>query len=226
MTTLAPVTAQTTAQRVADSIRHAILSGGIPLGEKIHQTRVAEQLGVSQSMVREALLRLEQEGFVRTVPYKGIYVQKLGDKDLYELFTLRSVLEPFALRQAMALQPLSAVVEPLTLHYNEMLEAAAQCKADDVATGDLSFHRTIVLLSGHSLLLSMWSGIAPRIRLFLLAKYPLYDSPQEVADTHRPVLEAIKSGDVDEAAHSLEEHIVGSAVRAIDILKKRGLTAS
>jgi DNA-binding GntR family transcriptional regulator len=226
MTTLPPVSPQTTAQRVADSIRGAILGGRIPLGEKVHQTRVAEQLGVSQSMVREALLRLEQEGFVRTVPYKGIYVQKLGDKDLHELFTLRSILEPFALRNAMTLQPHSAVIEPLTLHFHEMLAAAAKGKADDVATGDLDFHRTIVSLSGHSLLLSIWSGIAPRIRLFLLAKYPLYDSPLEVAETHRPVLEAIERGDADEAARSLEEHIVGSAVRAITILKQRGLTGS
>jgi DNA-binding GntR family transcriptional regulator len=166
-------------------------------------------------------LRLEQEGFVQTIPYKGIYVRSLDDKDLHELFTLRSILEPFAIKQAMASKQPGDIVKQLKVHFEEMLGAAERSNIDELAQRDIAFHRTIVSLSGHALLLSVWSGIAPRIRLFLVAKYPLYDSPQEVAETHRPVLTAIESGDCQEAARALEEHIVGSAQRAIDLLRRR-----
>lgn len=211
---LEPMAQMTLAHRVAAAIRSAILRGELAQGEKLVQTRLADRLGVSQGIVREALLRLEHEGFVVSVPYKGTFVTELDERALQELFTLRIVLETFAVREALAhAQP--AESDRLAEWVTHMHAAADRGDLEALAAGDLGFHQTIVALAGHALLLEIWSSIAPRIQLFMASKGRLYRDLHEVAETHRPLLEAMQRRDPRQAAQAIERHIVDAARMAI-----------
>jgi DNA-binding GntR family transcriptional regulator len=91
---------QTLRGKLVDMIRRAILSNDYPPGTLINQAEIAKQLDISRAPLREALSQLQEEGLVRIVPYKGAYVADLTEKDIEEIYSLRSTLETFAVRRA------------------------------------------------------------------------------------------------------------------------------
>src|SRR5690606_15282833 len=91
--------ATTQKENVTNIWRQGIISGTIPAGEELNQAQIAEKLGTSRGPIREALGQLEQEGLIRSVPYKGVVVTPLTPTYIRELYGLRAVLETFALRE-------------------------------------------------------------------------------------------------------------------------------
>src|SRR5262245_20714119 len=93
---------QTASKRdqVANLLRELILGGELIPGERIVESRIARQLGVSQAPIREALALLERQGLVVKVHNRGAFVSRLHGRELRELFTLRSVLDAFSARLA------------------------------------------------------------------------------------------------------------------------------
>ena len=82
--------------RIVASLRQAILSGGITSGEQIVEGKLAQQLGVGQGLVREALIELEHQGFVQRTPFAGTQVTELTIQDAQQIYELRIELEPLA----------------------------------------------------------------------------------------------------------------------------------
>src|SRR5437016_11223857 len=93
-------------QRVVSSLKAAILSGTLQAGEQIVEGKIAQQFGVGQGLIREALIELEHHGFVQRTPFSGTQVSKLTLEDAQQIFDLRIELEPLAFllagRQATA----------------------------------------------------------------------------------------------------------------------------
>src|SRR5690606_36979494 len=87
---------------IADRLRTAILSGHFEPGAQLREAHLAQFLGVSRGPVREALVRLEREGIVVIRRNRGAFVAQLSRKDLDEVYTLRVVIERFALERAIA----------------------------------------------------------------------------------------------------------------------------
>ena len=99
-----PVTSARDADRLIEAV-HARLVEMIHLrqlapNERLHQVQLAERFGVSRTPVREALLRLEHDGLVYTVPRHGMFVRPLAQEDVRQLYELRELLEPWAARLA------------------------------------------------------------------------------------------------------------------------------
>src|SRR5437868_530637 len=86
--------------RVVVSLKEAILSGAIQTGEQIVESKIAQQFGVGQGLIREALIQLEHQGFVTRMPSSGIQVPKLGLIDAQQIFDIRIRLEPLAIELA------------------------------------------------------------------------------------------------------------------------------
>src|SRR5436189_553616 len=82
--------------RVVALLREAIASGAIQSGEQIVEGKIAQQFGVGQGLIREALIELEHQGFVQRTPYSGTQVTKLGLEDALQIFDIRIELEPLA----------------------------------------------------------------------------------------------------------------------------------
>src|SRR5215472_18888196 len=82
--------------RVLVSLREAIVSGAIQGGDQIVEAKIAQEFGVGQGLIREALIELEHQGFVQRTPFSGTQVSKLSMEDAQQIFELRIELEPLA----------------------------------------------------------------------------------------------------------------------------------
>src|SRR2546426_10973991 len=91
---------QSLAEAAAQTLRDAIISGKLKPGERLVEQKLAAQLVIGQTTLREALKELEYQGFVRKVANKGTYVTKLSKEDFYKIHQVRMVLETLALEQA------------------------------------------------------------------------------------------------------------------------------
>src|SRR5690349_22045736 len=82
--------------RIVASLREAIISGAIRSGEQIVEGKIAQQLGVGQGLIREALIELEHQGFVQRTPFAGTQVTELTFRDAQQIYDIRIELEPLA----------------------------------------------------------------------------------------------------------------------------------
>ncbi len=86
--------------KVYEAIKKSIIDLSLPPGEQLVEQRLAEGLGVSKSPIREALHRLEREGLVYTLPFRGCFVANITEKDIREVFQIREALETFSIKCA------------------------------------------------------------------------------------------------------------------------------
>ncbi|MET0928088.1 MAG: GntR family transcriptional regulator [Aeromicrobium sp.] len=93
---------ETNTRRVADLLRRDILDGDVAPGSRLRADAVAERFGVSRTPAREAFLLLAQEGLLEILPRRGAVVRPFDERDLYELYEVRALLEPLAARRATA----------------------------------------------------------------------------------------------------------------------------
>src|SRR5207245_903975 len=123
----------------------------------------ASKLKVSRAPLREALQVLTAEGLVETIPYHGSTVRMLTPKDVEELYSLRGVLEAFAIERIIESNDPNTQTE-LSARYEAMREAALAGDMRLVTSEDQKFHTTLIALSDHATLLSMWNLVRNRVR--------------------------------------------------------------
>lgn len=190
--------------QVVEVLREAILRGELGPGERIVESRLAREFGVSQTPVREALAMLMREGLVVTHDHRGSFVAELGREDLEEICTLRAVLEGYCARlaagKAEELGQLDAQVE-------EMRAAAARGEFGTLMEADLAFHRALHAVAGHGLLAEVLGSLQQRMRL-TIAFADAYSDPDVVAESHAILLAAIRSGDAEVAERAGRAHVL------------------
>ncbi len=183
----------------------AILSGRIRAGENIVETRLAQQLGVSQGPVREALRDLELFGFVVRSPFRGTQVRQISTEEIIQIYPLRGAIEGVAARAAAERITKATLVE-LERLIERMYEAARQGDNHAHAEADVAFHRTIVEASGNGLLAQFWQSMRLATTTFITAILA-HRSLEELTDRHRPVLDALRVGDPRAAEAAMRWHI-------------------
>ena len=207
-------------EEVAAYVRELIISGDAVPGEFLRMDRVADAVGVSNTPVREGLLVLRSEGFVKLVPRRGFMVAPFSRQDLRDLFWFQAQLAgELAARAATRItsEQLRALDESVQ-RYEE-----AVMLGDDQRVADLghSFHRDINLAAGaHRLALILGSVVRHLPNRF----YAEIDG--QVAATrvdHPALIDALRVGDARRARSTMELHIVERAEHLIDILAARGL---
>lgn len=199
---------------VTTELREAILAGDFEPGARLVERHLAEQLGVSHIPVREALARLAEEGLVEREPRRGARVAELGETELEEVSSLRSVLERFVVERVQARwQPeneaeLRAIVD-------RMAEAAAAGDVDLLFTQDRRFHEALWTLAEHSVLADIASQLRGRINSFLKAANSALarDELERHVQAHEDLIAAIASGDLARAQDSMTQHIEDAVTR-------------
>ncbi len=191
---------------VFDALRQAIIKGDLPQGEHLRQDEIARAFNVSRIPVREALLKLEQHGLVRTQRYKGAVVSGLSLEEAQEIFAFRALLEPEVIRQAVP--RLSAGVLNEARGFCE----AFACDEDPMHWGDLNrrFHGTLYEASGLGYHLEVLNKTMDRIEPYLRAQLLLSDGMERANREHRGILEACARGDGERAAELTRAHILGA----------------
>lgn len=190
----------------AERIREEILSGGLRQGEHLVEARIAEQLGISRGPLREAFKVLRSEGLLIDVRNRGTFVVRLSPTDVREIFDLRAAIES---RAAKTLAQRAGGEEVCELRgLLDRLEAVA--KSGDVrafARVDLAFHEAVCQLSGNRRLHAVFTRDVPTMQALIKIDDQLYRSLADTAQEHRPLLEAIETGDPEAAAAGFERHV-------------------
>jgi len=199
-------------QTVWRTLREAILRGELEPGKPLNQASIAAQLGVSRGPLREALGLLEEEGLVRSVPYRGTFVADFDDRIIAETYGLRLLLEQYAAERAIASSDDEEMAELRSI-YEEMVEAANEADLEKYHTLDLAFHRHLYVMADHELLLQTWLNLEKNVkRGIYFGQFQLY-SPAELTESHRKILEAIEARDVEMAKREIDFHITDGCKR-------------
>lgn len=211
-----PLHATTLKENVTNLLRQSIIDGTIPSGEELNQAQIAERLGISRGPVREALGQLEQEGLIRSVPYKGVVVTPLNPTYVRELYSLRSALEVFALRLGMERDDAEDMAN-LSRIVDAMRAAAKRNDARELARLDLRFHSSIIHMARNNLLERTWTPLKIGVQRCLHSRHRIYDTLEEVVGTHPELLEAMAAGDADGASEILRQHILDAGSKLCEV---------
>ncbi|WP_308284499.1 GntR family transcriptional regulator [Pseudonocardia oceani] len=189
-------------------LRSEILSGALVPGERLVEEQLTRRFGTSRAPLREALRLLGQQGLVEHLPRRGVRVTELSARDIDELFSLRDALERFAVDRALraGTRPSTAALRAAT----EQMERAAQAgDAAEQAAGHRAFHLALVGLADHRQLLRTYEPVLTQLQLYMatnLRREAVAASPQEGADRHRRLCDAVDSGDLDAVLTELGHH--------------------
>ena len=192
-------------EEIREQLIEDILNGRLAPGARIVETKIAQQFGVSQGPVREALRELELFGFVVSSPFRGTQVRRISTEELLEIYPIRAALEGVAARSA-AVRIDQATLEHLEELIGTMREAAARDDHRGEADADHSFHHAIVKASGNHMLEHVWQTMRLSITTCLTTSIT-HRSLHEIAERHVAVLEALRSGDPDRAEAAVRRHI-------------------
>jgi GntR family transcriptional regulator, gluconate operon transcriptional repressor len=193
------------AEDAADRIREEILGGGFRPGEHLVEARIADQLNVSRGPVREAFKLLRAEGLLEEEPRRGTFVVNLSGDDVREIYGLRAAIEARA-AQMLARAGDAGAVERLRTLAAAIDKAVRTGDGAAIARADLAFHAGLCELSGNRRLSEVFARYVPMLRALLRLDERLYESLDEIGLQHRPLVEAIESGDEARAASAFEQH--------------------
>lgn len=196
-------------EQVKDHILRRIVSGEYGPGERLVETRIAQELGVSQAPVREALRDLGQLGCVVYEPHRGCSVRAFSRADLLEAFPVRAALEALGARQA-AVHMTDGQIGALEDLLDEMRAAAETGDVHGQSSANARFHATIVHAARNATLERQWALLEPFSRTYITVSQPGIDL-QELTERHVPILEALRRRDPDAAAAAMEAHLMDAA---------------
>jgi DNA-binding GntR family transcriptional regulator len=205
---------------VLRQLRKAILDGRFRPGERLNESHIAREMGISRGPVREAMQALEQEGLIQTVHWKGSFVAELDPQAFRELVELRILLETHAARAA-TVRCTPAEIAELDDLIAQMRLACRAGDIDEMVNYDLAFHHAICRLAGNRMMVRVWEQLAGRMRLAVLLSIEEGYDPASMIETHPPVLEAMRLGDGDLAAQHLNERTWQAAERIYSALSDR-----
>jgi DNA-binding GntR family transcriptional regulator len=200
-----------------------ILDNHLPPGAQRLEAELALELGMSRTPVREAMLRLQQDGLVSVTPRHGMRVAAISPSDMRDIYDVLESLEPKA-AELLARRGLpEAELAPL-LRACDMMEAAiAGEDRASWAVADEAFHRGLAELCGNRRLATMamqlWDQ-SHRARMFTLNMRPL---PARSTAEHRATLVAIRAGDAEEARESYRRHRRRGGEELIALIERSGL---
>ena len=195
--------------QIKDVILQRIVAGEYPPGSRLVETRIAQELGVSQAPVREALRDLEQLGCIVHEPFRGCSVRAFSAEELLEAFPVRAALEALAARLAA-----ERITEDELLHLADLVEtmraAARRGDAHDQSQANASFHATIVRAARNATLERQWSFLEPFSRTYISVSQPGLDL-LALSERHVPILDALRARDPDAAAAAMHRHLMEAA---------------
>lgn len=204
-----PQRGQSLADQVMDYVRHAVVSGTMEVGRLYSVYRLAEQLGISRSPVREGLLRLEEAGLIEFSRNRGFRIIPTSPHDVAEIFSLRLALEvPAAHRAALGCTPeLSAKLDEL----EERMHAAARADAqEEFFAFDQQLHDLILGAARSNRGRDIVNRLRVATRLLGVSTAGKGRTLHDIVSEHSPIIEAIKAGDSSKAATAMREHLTST----------------
>ena len=198
---------QSASAAAGEVIREAIIDGRLPPGQRLKEEELARELGISRTPVREALLLLESEGLVESIPRRGATVRSYAVSDLDDVYQLRALLEGYAARRAAArISP--ADVTRLEKSCDRFDRLRAEDDLLDLVKENLLFHSVVHEAAASDRLAAL---IRKVIEIPLVYKSFYWYSPEQKVISqhyHRQLARALKLGDGERAELIMKEHVL------------------
>jgi DNA-binding GntR family transcriptional regulator len=189
-----------------DTIKESILNLRSSPGTQLHIEDLADQMGISRTPIREALLRLESDGLVRVVPRVGFFVTEITRRDLEELFELRALLEGYAAEKAASL-----LTEDELAHIDRVLEtgvsAVEQGDLDNFLETEIAFHTLLIERAPNRQLIAMMESLQDLTYRERILSLESLENVRESCIEHRRIVEALRQRDGELAGRLMREHI-------------------
>jgi DNA-binding GntR family transcriptional regulator len=205
------------------AMRQRILDNLYPPGHRALEQELAQELGISRTPLREAMIRLRNEGLVEIIPRHGIRVLPLSATDMKEIYETLTALESMAAELAARRQPSAAEVKPLEDASRDMTRALRANDLEAWARADERFHSSLLDICGNRLLkqtvLNFWDR-AHRARMFTLRLRP---KPVHSTEEHRELVARIRAGDTAGAFSLTRAHRERGSRELLRIIEHYGL---
>jgi len=183
-------------EKILETIRDAIISGGLKAGEKVAEPELAERFGISRTPIREAFRQLESEGYLTVIPRKGAVVASFSQKDVEEFYAIKSILEGYAARKACTR------LTPREIEKLQAINEKLQLLAED---GDVkhffkvhnSFHELFVRAADNEKLAEMIINLVEKFQRLRIASLSVPGRMEFSVKEHQKIIEAFRDGNAD-----------------------------
>lgn len=218
MSSNTPFTARSQVAQIVDSIREGIRNGRYSPGHRLIESELTREFGVSRGPVREALGRLQVEGFVEIAPHRGASVRRMTRDDVTELVVVRQMLQGGAAR-------LAALNIDRADNRSRLKRALAETKKWTRATDPTGYidandavHDLILEIADNRLLATMIRQLRIQAFRLLFVGILSIDNVRDSARGHVAIVEAILAGDADEAEAAVRRQLQRTADQAFALI--------
>ena len=197
---------KTLRSQIVSYLTDQIVSGELNPGMKLTESEIALKLGVSRGPIREAIRELVETGLVISLPYKGIHVRDITEKDLMELYSMRINLEQFAFKIAWNKRTEVSINKLLSLQ-NQLHYAVDLKLSQQAIVNELELHNWVYELSDHSLLIDYWKKIRPNLQFYFALHQRAHERLGPARDSHNKYVKLAQGQDLDLMTDYLNEHM-------------------
>ena len=191
---------------VFKTLREAIITGDLKPGERLMEIKLANELGVSRTQVREAIRKLELEGLVIMTARKGAEVAPINEKDLREVLEIRKALEGLACQLACKYAD-DVSIEKLREANKEVEKAVKEENVEMIIRTDVDFHEVIYEITKNQRLIQMLHQLKEHIFRYRAEYIKEMKNRRTIVDEHNRIIEAIVDANVRNAKREIERHI-------------------
>jgi len=177
---------------------------------RLDERQLAQDFGISRTPVREAMAQLEREGFVRSVPRRGVYVVRKTRREVIEMITAWAALESMAARlitENASAEEVAALRSMFTKFENGRLHA----KLDEYSEVNIEFHQTIIRMSRNGVLISLAENLFAHMRMIRRKTIGEQDRADRSIRDHMTIIEALEGRDTERAEALVRDHALGLA---------------
>jgi DNA-binding GntR family transcriptional regulator len=177
---------------------------------RLDERRLAQDFGISRTPVREAMAQLEREGFVRSVPRRGIYVVRKTKREVIEMITAWAALEGMAAR-LITENAGDSDISSLRSMFSKFEDGALHAKLDEYSEVNIQFHQTIIKMSGNSVLIALAENLFTHMRMIRMKTIGERDRVERSIHDHMNIIEALEARDTVRAEELVRSHALGLA---------------
>ncbi|WP_058485860.1 GntR family transcriptional regulator [Defluviitalea phaphyphila] len=203
---------------VFNTLRKAILSGDLKPGERLMEKQLAEKMGVSRTPVREAIRKLELEGFVVMIPRKGAQVAEITEKDIQDVLEVRGALEALAVKLACSKMSKENLQE-LEKAMKGFADAADKEDINGMIEKDVEFHDIIFKSTKNEKLIQIVNNLREQIHRYRVAYLKSFDNFRIIQEEHEEILKSIKNRDEKLAEEVAIKHIKNQEQAVIKFIR-------
>ncbi len=177
---------------------------------RLDERQLAQDFGISRTPVREAMVQLEREGFVRSVPRRGVYVVRKTKSEVIELIQAWAALESMAARlitQSASTADIAGLRRMFTTFEGDKLHA----KLDEYSEVNIAFHQAIIELSGNQVLIRLAENLFTHMRMIRGSTIGEDDRVERSIRDHMNIIHALEARDTERAEDLVRQHALGLA---------------